>query len=92
MTSENKPIQADPQLHSLEKAAEEMSLHVNVNKMYICFNPQGDISTLNSSSLKSEDKFTYLGSSVPLIESEINMRQLQAWTAIDRLSITWKSD
>ena len=31
---------------------------------YMCFDQRGDISTLNSSSLKLVDKFTYLGSSV----------------------------
>ena len=40
-------------------------LHVNAHKTeYLCFNQRGDISTLNSSSLKLVDKFTYLGSSV----------------------------
>ena len=31
---------------------------------YMCFNQRGDISTLNDSSLKLVDNFTYLGSSV----------------------------
>ena len=40
----------------------------------------------------SLDKFTYLGSSVSSTEKDINTRLTKAWTAIDRLSIIWKSD
>ena len=36
--------------------------------------------------------FTYLGSSVSSTEKDINTRLTKAWTAIDRLSIIWKSD
>ena len=52
----------------------------------------GDISTLNGSSLKLVDKFTYLGSSVSSTETVINTRFAKAWTAINRLSVIWKSD
>ena len=58
----------------------------------MCFNQTGDISTLNGSSLKLGDKFTYLGSSVSSNETDINMRLAKAWTAIDSLSVIWKSD
>ena len=52
-------------LHSLERAVAGISLHVNEHKTeYMYFNQTGDISTLNGSSLKLVDKFTYLGSSV----------------------------
>ena len=51
-----------------------------------------DISTLNSSSLKLVDKFTYQGSSVSSTEADINMRLAKAWTVIDKLSVIWKSD
>ena len=37
-------------------------------------------------------KFTYLGSSVSSTEKDIDTRLTKAWTAIDRLSIVWKSD
>ena len=53
----------------------------------MCFNQKGDISTLNGSSLKLENKFTYLGSCISPTESDINMHLAKAWTAIDRLSI-----
>ena len=59
---------------------------------YMCFNQRGDISTLYGSSLKLVDKFTYLGSSVPSTEKDIKTRLAKAWTAIDRLSVIWKSD
>ena len=52
----------------------------------------GDISTLGGSCLKLVDKFTYLGSSVSSTEKHIDTRLTKAWTAIDKLSITWKSD
>ena len=58
----------------------------------MCFNQTADISTLDRSSLKLVDKFTYLGSSVSSTEKDINMRLTKAWTAIDKLSIIWKSD
>ena len=58
----------------------------------MCYNHTGNISTLDGTSLKLEDKFTYLGSSVSSTEKDIDTRLTKAWTAIDRLSIIWKSD
>ena len=58
----------------------------------MCFNKTGDISTLNSSSLKLIDKFTYQGSSVSPTEKDIKTWLTKAWTATDRLSVIWKSD
>ena len=70
-----------------------IGLYVNAHKMeYIYFNQRGDISTLNGSSLKLVDKFTYLGSSVSSTETDINTWLAKAWTVIDRLSVIWKSD
>ena len=57
----------------------------------MCFNQTGDISALNGSSLKLVDKFTYLGSSVSSTETDIDTRLKKARTAIDRLSVIWKS-
>ena len=57
-----------------------------------CYNQTGDISTLDGTSLKLVDKFTYQGSSVSSTEKDIDTRLTKAWTAIDRLSIIWKSD
>ena len=58
----------------------------------MCFNQTGDISTLNGSSLKLVDKFTYLGSSISTTETDIGTRLAKAWTAFDSLSVIWKSD
>ena len=61
----NTPNQAETLLHSLERDAAGIGLHVNVHKTeYICYNQTGDISTRDRTSLKLVDKFTYLGSSV----------------------------
>ena len=89
----NAPTQAETLLHSLEWAAAGIGLHVNAhNTDYMCFNQVGNISTLYGSSLKLVDKFTYQGSSVSSTETDINMWLAKAWTAVDRLSIIWKSD
>ena len=58
----------------------------------MCYNQTGDISTLDRTSLKLVDKFTYLGSSVSSTKKDIDTWLTKAWTAIDRLSIIWKSD
>ena len=58
----------------------------------MCYNQTGDISTLDGTSLKLVDKFTYLGSSVSSTEKDIDTRLTKIWTATDRLSIIWKSD
>ena len=43
-------------------------------------------------SLKLVDKFTYLGSSVSSTEKDIDTWLTKAWTAIDKLSVIWKSE
>ena len=58
----------------------------------MCFNQTGDFSTLEGTSLKLVDKFIYPGSSVTSTEKDIDTRLTKDWTAIDRLSIIWKSD
>ena len=50
------------------------------------------ISTLDGSSLKLVDKFTYPGSSVSSAEKDIDTWLTKTWTAIDKLLIIWKSD
>ena len=89
----NTPNQAETLLHSLERATTGIGLHVNAHKTeYMWYNQTGDISTLDGTSLKLVDKFTYLGSSISSTEKDINTRLTKAWTAIDRLSIIWKLD
>ena len=88
----NTPNQAETLLQSLEWAAAGIGLHVNAHKTeYMRFNQTGDISTLDRTSLKLVDKFTYLGSSLSSTEKGIDTQLTKAWTAIDKLSIIWKS-
>ena len=47
---------------------------------------------IHGTSLKLVDKFTNLGSSVSPTEKDTDTRLTKAWTAIDKLSIIWKSD
>ena len=89
----NTPDQAETLLHSLERAAAGIGLYVNAHKTeYMCYNQTGDISTLDGTPLKLVDKFTYLRSSVESTEKDIDTRLTKAWTAINRLSVIWKSD
>ena len=71
----NTPKQAEILLHSLKRAAAGIGLHVNAHKTeYMCYNQTSDISTLDRTSLKLVDKFTYLGSSVSSTEKDIDMQ------------------
>ena len=89
----NTPNQAETLLHSLERATTGIDLFVNAHKTeYMCYNQTGDISTLDGTSLKLVDNFTYRGSSISSTKKDIDMRLTKAWTAINRLSIIWKSD
>ena len=69
-----------------------MKLSNCVEMLPLRLNQRGNISTLNGSSLKLVDKFPYLGSSVSSTETDIDSRQAKALTAINRLSVIWKSD
>ena len=89
----NTPNQAETLLHSLEQATTGIDLHVNAHKTeHMWFNQTGNISTLEGTSLKLVDRFTYLGSSVSSTEKDIDTWLTKAWTAIDKLSIIWKSN
>ena len=69
----NTPAQAKTQLHTLERAAGGIGLHVNAYKTeYMCFDQRGYISILKGGPLKLVDKFTYPGSSVLSTEKDIN--------------------
>ena len=84
----NTPAQAESLLHCLERAAGSISLNVNAdNTEYMCFNQSG-----KGWALKLVDKFTYLRISVSSTENDINKHLAKAWTAINRLSVIWKSD
>ena len=89
----NTPNQAETLLHSLERAAAGIGFYVNAHKTEsMCYNQTGDITRLDGASLKLVDKFTYRGISVSSTEKKTDTRLTKAWTAIDRLSIIWKSD
>ena len=89
----NTPNQAETLLHSFERAAAGIVIHVNAHKKeYICYNQTGDISTLEGTSLKLVNKFTFQGSRVSSTQKDIDTRLTKAWTAINRLSIIQKSD
>ena len=75
----NTPNQAKTLLYSLEWAAAGIGFHVNAHKTeYMCFNQTGNISTLDGTSLKLVDKFTYLGSSVSSTEKDIDTWLMKA--------------
>ena len=89
----NTPNQAETLLHSFERAAAGHWTPCQCTETeFMSLNQKGDISTLDGTSLKLVDKFTYLGSSVSSTEKDIDTRLTKAWTAIDRLSIIWKSN
>ena len=89
----NAPAQAETLLYNVERAAAGICRHFNAHKTeYMCFNQAGDNSTLNSSSLKLVEKFTYLGSSVSSTEIDIDTQITKAWIAVNRLSVIWKLD
>ena len=57
----------------------------------MCYNQTGNITTLDRAPLRLVDKFTYL--KVASHQQKTTYTRLtKAWTAIDRLSIIWKSD
>ena len=91
LNKEIKTNKAESYLHSLKLAAGGIDLLVNADKTG-SFNQRGDIYTLNGSSLKLVNKFTYLRSIVSSTENDINTRLAIACTPIDRWSIIWKSD
>ena len=87
----NTSTQAESLLHSLEHAAGALT-PMSIETATCVLNEKRDISTLIGGFLELVDKFTYLGSSVSSTENEINVRLVKAWTAIDKISIIWKSD
>ena len=90
----NTPDQAETLLHSLERAAASIGLHVNAHKTeYMCYNQTGDISTLEGTPLKLVGQIH-----VPRKQRRINRKghrnevNEKHGTAINRLSTIWKSD
>ena len=72
-------------LHSLERAASGRSLHVNADKAeYMGFNKMVVLWNQWTSSPTSE--------TVSHQPRQSSTREAKVWTAIDRLSVIWKSD
>ena len=70
------PAQAESLLHSPEWAIGGIGHHINADKTeYMCFNQRADISTLKGGPLKLVDKFTYLGSSAPSTQKNIETKK-----------------
>ena len=89
----NTPAQVESLLLSLERAKGGIGLPVNADRtVYMCFSQRGNICTRKGGLLKLVDKFTYLGNSFSSTKNDINTRQAKAWTAINKLSVIWKSD
>ena len=88
----NALTQAESLLHRLEQAAEGIVVHLNADKTKRYNKKKENFSAVNGCSLKSDDKFNYFGRSDSSTENDINIRLTNAWTAIDELSIIWKSD
>ena len=89
----NTPNQAKTLRHSLERVAVGISLHVHAHKTeYMYYNQTGKIFTLDGTPLKLVNRFTHRGSRVSSAEKDFDTRLTKAWTAMDRLSIIWKSD
>ena len=78
---------AESRLHSLEQIGRSIDFYVNADKIAFMYLKQD-----GAKSLKSVDQFPYLSSNISSIESNIKIRIGMARTAIDRLSIIWKSD
>ena len=76
---ENTPNQAETLRHSLERVTAGIGLHVNAHKTeYMCYNQTDEISTIDGTSLKLVDKFTYLGSSISSTEKDTDTQLMKA--------------
>ena len=58
----------------------------------MCYNHDGQITSLNGKDLKKVDQFTYLGSNISSTESDVNIRIGKAWATVNKLSKIWKSN
>ena len=79
--------------HCLDWAAGRIGQHDNAEKTdFMSYNQRGDIFTPNRRSLTVVDKSTYQGSSIASTENGIKTQLAKVWTAVNRLSVIWKSD
>ena len=73
--SYNTPIQAESLQHNSEKVT-------NKHTEFMCFKEGGIISTLSCKPLKLIDQFTYLGSNISSIESDVYIWLGKEWNTI----------
>ena len=84
----NTPDKTESLLHKLENTTGGTCTHVNTNiTEYMCFKWEWAISILSGKSLGLVDKFWYLGSNITSTESDVSIRVVKAWNAIDKLLI-----
>ena len=80
-------------LDRLELAANEVGLYLNTSKTeFMMYNlTEGDIVTNAGTKLKCVEDFKYLGSWVHKSANDLNIRIALAWTALNKMTIVWKS-
>ena len=76
----------------LEQAVGGIGLYVNANKTDYMYFKREAISNRSDRRLKLVHKFTYFDSNISSTGSDFNVRLAKERTAINRLSIIWKSD
>lgn len=85
--------QAEELLHSTQKAARQIGLHINESKTeFMSFNIDNpNLKTDNGKPLKHVDDFLYLGSWINSCDKDISTRIGKSWSALNKLNIIWKS-
>ena len=78
--------------HSLEKASESVRLHVNANKTEYISKPNKRHLYPNRWFVETSGQIHLPRSSVSSTENDNITRLANTWSAIDRLSVIWKSD
>ena len=67
-------------------------LNLDKRKMFMYFNQNSAIFSLNGKPLKLVNQFKYLGSNISLTENNVNIHFSKGWTNIDMIWTTWKSE
>ena len=86
----NTPAPAKSLMHSVEQAAKGIGLFMNSNKTVHV--SKSKRCHLLIKPLKFINQFIYISSNISSTESNVNICTGKAWSAIDSLTIIWKSD